>query len=144
MKYGTKKHVDFMTLLYESLLKSLWKTWKSWKKSIFCHYSKSDFFKSDFFNVEVMQFSFSCGICKSQIKGWKLVRGIKNFWFVKYKFSAFFCTQNQVKIFKISENISRWKFEKIEEKNFFIKKDWWKKFFLHFFRIFNERYFREF
>jgi len=44
--YRTKKHIDFITLLHKSLLKALWKVWKSWKKSIFCHYSKNDFFKS--------------------------------------------------------------------------------------------------
>ena len=57
MKYETKKHIDFITLLHESLLKSLWKIWKSWKKSIFCQYSKSDFFKS----IEYMMLIVSAG-----------------------------------------------------------------------------------
>ena len=32
------------------------------------------------------------------VKKWgkKLVRGVKSFWFVKYEFSAFFCTKNHV------------------------------------------------
>ena len=39
----------------------------------------------------------------------KLVRGVKNFWFVKYLFSAFFCTKNYVKSFKTHENVFSWK-----------------------------------
>ena len=36
--------------------------------------------------------------------GKKLVRGVKNFWFVKYEYSAFICTKNQQKIFRTHWN----------------------------------------
>ena len=38
--------------------------------------------------------------------GKKLVRGVKNFWFVKYEYSAFICTKNQQKIFRTHWNHS--------------------------------------
>ena len=45
------------------------------------------------------------------LKKWgkKLVKGVKNFCMIKYEHSAFICTKNQVKIFKIDENKSIWK-----------------------------------
>ena len=45
MKYGSKKHIDFNTLLHESLLKSLWKVWKSWKNRFFAIIRKVIFSK---------------------------------------------------------------------------------------------------
>ena len=52
----------------------------------------------------------------SMLQKWgkKLVRGVKNFWIVKYDISAFFCTKNHVKILKTCENRFTWKLEKIE------------------------------
>ena len=41
------------------------------------------------------------------------MRGIKNFWIVKYDISAFFCTKNYVKILKTCENRFSWKLQRI-------------------------------
>ena len=38
--------------------------------------------------------TFSCKIVDAKKGGKKLVRGVKNFWFGKYGFSAFICTKN--------------------------------------------------
>ena len=67
----------------------------------------------------------------SMLQKWgkKLVRGVKNFWIVKYDISAFFCTKNYVKILKTRENRFTWKLEKNEKKNFSTKK-------MKFFQIF--------
>ena len=89
----------------------------------------------------------------SKIWGKKLVRGVKNFWFVKYSFSAFFCTKHHVKSFKTRENMFSWKWRKIEGKIFSDQKRFFGRkknffgptfFFLNFFLIFKKIYFREF
>ena len=40
--------------------------------------------------------------------GKKLVRGVKNFWFEKYKYSALICTNNHNQILKTRENNYKW------------------------------------
>ena len=80
----------------------------------------------------------------SMLQKWgkKLVRGVKNFWIVKYDISAFFCTKNYVKILKTRENRFTWKLEKIEmffgwkQKFEKISFFWSRNFFSHFFPIF--------
>ena len=80
----------------------------------------------------------------SMLQKWgkKLVRGVKNFWIVKYDISAFFCTKNHVKILKTCENRFTWNLEKIEmffgwkQKFEKISFFWSRKFFSHFFPIF--------
>ena len=58
--------------------------------------------------------AFAVDCITSTLKKWgkKLVRGVKNFWFLKYELSAFFCTKNHVKIFKTHRenffHIPRW------------------------------------
>ena len=44
-----------------------------------------------------------------KFRGKKLINKVKNFWFVKCSFSAFFCTKNYVKSFKTHENMFSWK-----------------------------------
>ena len=51
--------------------------------------------------------------------GKKLVRGSKNFWFGKYRFSASFCTKNHVKMFKTRENRFLWNLAKNSRKTRF-------------------------
>ena len=54
----------------------------------------------DIFN-KFQKNSLSCAIyIWVKLRGKKLVSGVKNFRFVKYGFSAFFCTKNHVKSFK--------------------------------------------
>ena len=88
----------------------------------------------------------------SMLQKWgkKLVRGVKNFWIVKYDISAFFCTKNHVKILKTCENRFTWKLEKIEmffgwkQKFEKISFFWSRKFFSHFFQFSSKSIFASF
>ena len=99
---------------------SRWKFQKNWGKNFFIkiflppslvfypfiwdlHITHDKLFSSNFNKLHYFS-----------VKKWgkKLVRGVENFWFVKYGFSALFCTKNHVKIFKTHRenffHIPRW------------------------------------
>ena len=70
-------------------------------------------------------------------RGKKLLGGVKNFWFWKYKFSALICTKNHCKILKTRQESSlqsivwKWCSKQIEKKRKKLKKIFW--IFLNFF-----------
>ena len=130
-----------------------WKLRSRWKKSKSFLPSSLVFYPT-FLALKFAQISCSQLIYAqlSMLQKWgkKLVRGVKNFWIVKYDISAFFCTKNHVKILKTRENRFTWKLEKIEmffgwkQKFEKISFFWSRNFFSHFSPIFRYIGFRGF
>ena len=81
-------------------------------------------FLPQFFSLEVCSdFTFKTHIYPTfDVKKWgkKLLRGVKNFWIVKYDISAFLCTKNYVKKIRNSRKSIYLKIEKKKEKKKFL------------------------